>query len=68
LATDIPTFKHVALDRGNDGLTKLERFQQEGKVQDVKFTVISHGVENGKEYGTMSINWKEGVATVTTKS
>jgi hypothetical protein len=25
-------------------------------------------VENGKEYGTMSINWKEGVATVTTKS
>ncbi|MDR0282851.1 MAG: hypothetical protein LBI53_06295 [Candidatus Peribacteria bacterium] len=67
LATDVPTFERIALQKSN-GSTKLEKFQNEGKIQDVKFTAIDHGVKDGIEYGNMSINWEKGTATLTRKN
>jgi len=43
VATDVDSFMNIAINTDSDGITKLERFAQEGKIQDIQFTTIVGG-------------------------
>ena len=42
VATDVQTFEAIALQKGKQGRTKLEEYQENGEIRDLMFTDISH--------------------------
>lgn len=67
LATDVETFKNIALNKWQDWQTKLEQFFKEKKIVDLKFTLIDHTKISIKESGWELIaeweNKKWGIVT-----